>query len=323
MANKKRIDLLSQAEIDDLYARPVFNKEERCLYFSLTHKEFTVAMQYSNERTQLYFILQLGYFKAKQQFYSFNLEEVIEDARTVNELYLKNKAILSGRISREYSAVQRETILRLCGYEQFSEKNAKQIMQHLGGLLQIYPKAHNALRQLMVHFNQGNIIIPAYRTLQDLFTSAYRVEKERLDKLMQSIPADMQENLQNLIKTNDGLTELNIIRADQKDFLYTAVRLEVGKANKIADLYVFSKSFIPKMEISKNAVQYYADITEQYAPFRLRKLSQPSQWLHLTCFISHRYQQLMDNLIVSFIYVSCTQYSLRRKSLCRNGANRV
>ncbi|GEM_PF-5793029 len=29
--NKKRIDLLSQAEIEDLYERPAFNDEERLL----------------------------------------------------------------------------------------------------------------------------------------------------------------------------------------------------------------------------------------------------------------------------------------------------
>ena len=186
MANKKRIDLLSQAEIDDLYARPVFNHEERHLYFSLAQEEIPVATQYSNERTQLYFILQLGYFKAKQQFFPFNIEDVREDAHYVNELYLNNKAILSSKVSREYSRKQKEDILQLCNYKQFSEENAEDIRQYLCGLLQIYPKAHNALRQLIVHFNQCNIMIPAYRTLQDLFTSAYRIEKKRLDELCRS-----------------------------------------------------------------------------------------------------------------------------------------
>ena len=41
--NKKRIDLLPQAEIDDLYERPIFNDEERLLYFTLNEKETALS----------------------------------------------------------------------------------------------------------------------------------------------------------------------------------------------------------------------------------------------------------------------------------------
>ncbi len=63
---------------------------------------------------------------------------------------------------------------------------------------------------------------------------------------------------------SDGITALNIIRADQKDFQYTAVKTEVDKASRIVDLYTFAKAFIPSLNLSKNAVRYYADIAEQW-----------------------------------------------------------
>ncbi|PQQ22049.1 Tn3 family transposase [Photorhabdus hindustanensis] len=65
---------------------------------------------------------------------------------------------------------------------------------------------------------------------------------------------------------------------------------------------IFTKGFIPSLNLSKNAVHYYADITEQYAASRLRKLSKHQQLLHTLCFVHYRYQQIMDNLIVSFNY---------------------
>lgn len=300
--NQKRIQLLSQTEIDELYAPPEFNDDERLLYFSLDEKEMAVAMGYANPKTKLYFILQLGYFKAKQQFYSLSLEEVSEDANYLNALYFDNSAVISGKITREYLKNQKDTILKLCGYKIFSIANEEQAIYYLCSLLKIHPKAHSALRQLIIYFNQYNITIPKYRTLQDLFTQAYRIEKNRLNKLMLSLPDQIQSQLKSLIKNDDGLTELNILRADQKDFQYTAVRLEVEKANKITALYQFAKTIIPQTKLSKNSVQYYADMTEQYAPFRLRKLSQPRQWLYLICFVSHRYHQLMNNLIISFMY---------------------
>ncbi len=62
------------------------------------------------------------------------------------------------------------------------------------------------------------------------------------------------------------------------------------------------KGFIPSLGLSKNAVRYYADVAEQYAASRLRRLSKPQKWLYALCFVYHRYQQIMDNLIVSFCY---------------------
>ncbi len=80
------------------------------------------------------------------------------------------------------------------------------------------------------------------------------------------------------------------------------MKTEVEKAQRIAELYTFTIEFIPLLQLSKNAVRYYADITDQYAASRLRRLSKPQQWLHIICFVYHRYQQIMDNLIVSFLY---------------------
>jgi len=34
----------------------------------------------------------------------------------------------------------------------------------------------------------------------------------------------------------------------------------------------------------------------------LRKLKKPQQSLHMLCFIFHRYQEFMDNLITSFMF---------------------
>ena len=55
-------------------------------------------------------------------------------------------------------------------------------------------------------------------------------------------------------------------------------------------------AFIPTLKLSKNAIRYYADVAEQYAASRLRRLSKPQQWLHAICFVYHRYQQIMDNI---------------------------
>jgi len=103
-----------------------------------------------------------------------------------------------------------------------------------------------------------------------------------------------------MIANHNGIGSLSIMKQDQKDFKFTALRKEVKKANQIKELYLYCREFIPTLEISGNCIQYYCELTEQFDVFRTRKLSKWQKHLHCLCFIYYRYQQFMDNLIVSY-----------------------
>lgn len=301
--NIKRISLLSDAEVSDIYDRPEFNTEEQTLYFTLYDREYDLLLQFSNSRTQAYFVLQLGYFKAKYQFYSFDFEDVADDATFVAKHILHdNSTMLSGKISRNSISEQKNIILSNLHYRSWSPVYEDKTVSHISELLRRFPKGHNACRQFIIYLENQKIIVPSYRSIQDMFTKAYSNEEARIDNIINGIPDSHRQVLDDLIKQENGLTQLNLLRADQKDFQYTAVRNEIEKAEKITELYDFSKVFVPKLKISKNAVCYYAELTEQYAPFRLRALKVSQQYLHIICFVSYRYRQIMDNLIVSFMY---------------------
>lgn len=303
MSMKNRLQLLTDAEIEDLYARPEFNAGERELYFSLSNEELTALNQYSTTKTRAAFILQLAYFKAKHQFFTFTLDEVRADVDYVLERYYKIKnAVLPSNITRQSLNQQKNVILNLFGYQNWSPRQADLVEAHLCELLRYYPKGHDTFRQLLVYFDNQKILLPTYRSLQDLFTSAFSKENERISKLMLAIPQAQQDQLSNLINRSDGITKLNVIRADQKSFKYTPIKEEAAKAAEIAELYEFAKGFIPTLQLSKNAIRYYADLAEQYAASRLRRLNEPQQWLQALCFVYHRYQQIMDNLIISFMF---------------------
>lgn len=89
-----------------------------------------------------------------------------------------------------------------------------------------------------------------------MFSRAFNAEEKRMNAIMMNISASEKEQLSSLIHRNDGITALNVIRADQKDFRYTAIKTGVDKALRIVDLYTFAKGFIPSLNLSKNAVRY-------------------------------------------------------------------
>ena len=64
-----RLRILSDDEIDALYGRPRFTQEERAEYFSLSPAEKAALEQLQFINAKMYFILQLGYFKARKHVF--------------------------------------------------------------------------------------------------------------------------------------------------------------------------------------------------------------------------------------------------------------
>ena len=70
----KRLIILSRDEIEALYGHPRFTQEERGEYFSLAPREKAALEQLRVINAKIYFILQLGYFKARKMFFVLRAE---------------------------------------------------------------------------------------------------------------------------------------------------------------------------------------------------------------------------------------------------------
>jgi hypothetical protein len=77
---KTRIILLSNAEVEELYSLPAFNKKDRETFFALSNSDYKLLDEYRTQKLKIYFILQLGYFRATQQFYNSKFEDILEEA---------------------------------------------------------------------------------------------------------------------------------------------------------------------------------------------------------------------------------------------------
>jgi len=305
MGNKKRISLLSDVEVDEIYARPQFTDADRDYFFQLGDKEHKLLKKYTNLKSKVFFILQNGYFSAKKKFFKFTIDDVIDDVAYIIKKHYAPTAgnkKLTGSLWKEVNREQKSAILKLHGYKEGSIHLEKSTRRQLEGLVRLHPKGSVALRELLVFFDSEKIVAPSYRTLQDLLTGVFKTERQRLDAIIMKVPDSIKKQLDEIIQNDNGLTELNVIRMDQKDFSYSALKLEVKKARKIALLYRLCKTLVPSLGLSNNAVRYYASLTEQYAAYRLRKLKKPQQYLQILCFIFNRYQEFMDNLITSLMF---------------------
>jgi hypothetical protein len=74
----KRLHIIGANEIAAIYDLPRFSTEDQSHFFSLSAHGRAVLPELRTYTSRIFFILQLGYFKAVRQFFVFKLDEVVQ-----------------------------------------------------------------------------------------------------------------------------------------------------------------------------------------------------------------------------------------------------
>lgn len=86
----KLLTILSEAEQYALYGLPDLDDGQQLEYLSLSEAELALSAGGPSLHAQVYCILQIGYFKAKQAFFRFTWEDVDEDGAFVLSRYFND-----------------------------------------------------------------------------------------------------------------------------------------------------------------------------------------------------------------------------------------
>lgn len=134
--SKREINLLSKSEISDIYDIPDFNDHEREIYFALNEEEASMLSTFHTINIKVFFILQLGYFKAKHRFFQFDLQKVAVDIGFIGKKHYQ-KQTFSSIISRGRIYHQRKMILKYYQYQECSEKILDKLKEQFIELLKL------------------------------------------------------------------------------------------------------------------------------------------------------------------------------------------
>ncbi len=92
--SNERLTILSEAEKIALYGIPAFDDFQRVEFFAMTDTERSLALGRKSFLAQVYCLLQIGYFKAKQAFFIFSLDDVPhEDVDFLLQRYFPGQTI--------------------------------------------------------------------------------------------------------------------------------------------------------------------------------------------------------------------------------------
>ncbi|EDU9115882.1 DUF4158 domain-containing protein, partial [Salmonella enterica subsp. enterica serovar Cotham] len=117
IAKSERLTVLSDAEQEALYGLPDFDDAQRLEYLALAENELALASSRPSIHAQVYCILQIGYFKAKNDFFRFYWRDVEDDCAFVLSRYFQGEAFETKQISKHEHYSQRGKIAALFGYQ--------------------------------------------------------------------------------------------------------------------------------------------------------------------------------------------------------------
>jgi TnpA family transposase len=298
-----RIYLLSNEEIEELYAVPILNELDRMECFALSDSEQAVLRTLIHTHSRVHFILQLGYFKAKRKLFDFTFQSVSADLNYVMSRYFPSEDTPLLEPSHNIIAQNNRRVLAILGFSAFDQESAALLLERAKYLARGLSKPRSILRELLVYTEQKKITLPGYSVFQKIIGKALQFEEHRLQSFItQNTPSWVTEKLNQLMSTKDQTLTINALRTYPKNFDTNQLTKEILKHTTYYPLYTFAKDFIQKLEISQQNIIYYASLVDFYDISRLNRFKPAKRYLYLLCYVHFRFQKMNDQLIQAFLY---------------------
>jgi TnpA family transposase len=300
--NSRRLTVLSQAERLALYGLPDFDAFQRAEYFAFTGPERALAERRKGFAARLHCMLQIGYFKAKNAFFSLPAQEVpAEDLAFLVERYFPGNPMALRPVTAYEQYAQRTEIAKLFGYRLWSGTDHPALVEAAARLARRDVTPAFVLIEVLAFLNARKIVRPGYTTLQTIIGDALTAERQRLEQLIENgLDADTNAALRNLLVREDTLSELAALKQDAKNFGYRMMTVERQKRTTLAPMHHAAKDLLPRFGISQQNIEYYASLVHYYTIYDLRRMRPAQSHLYLLCYAWQRYRQLSDNLVEAF-----------------------
>lgn len=310
MTHGKRLTILSDDEINVLYAIPIFDDEERDRIFFLESEEKKVVEGIANEASRINYVLQLGYFKAKLCFFKFTFQEVRQDVWHVINRYFSQAKFPKKRLSNYQHYTNQKRILSLYNYAQVSSEDYAQLKEHANSLAKLHTSPLFIFEELLKFCHEKFLIKPAYSTMQALVSGALQREQQRLMvQISKLLSRKTRDSLDNLLKEEEIFYRLTLLKKDPKDFSTTEMRKELYKQQELINIYTQTHTVLSKLNISSKNIEYYASLATYYTPYKFKRMKPNLARLYLLCFIHDRLLKVNDHLITFFLYRTRKFYS--------------
>jgi hypothetical protein len=229
--DSRRLSILTAQEVDDLYGLPRFTEEDRRLYFALSPSERDLVDGVYTISVAVHLILQLGYFKAKRQFFVYAREAVTEDLEHILRRHFPTPEMADIKgLSKPTRLEQQQVILKLFGYQLCDTAAKSELEQKAKRVAMLSTQPIFILREVLQYLTNQRIVAPGYTYLQDMVGRTVSGERRRITALLgQALTAAVEHQLEALLQADEGMYRISLLKHEPKDFSYGELRHEVER----------------------------------------------------------------------------------------------
>jgi TnpA family transposase len=320
----QRLHLLSTFEVHAIYNLPVFTDIERANYFRLDDEEMS-ALKGLHPSARLYFMVQLGYFKAKHLLFDFSWRQVREDVKYLLSHYFPGMKFPKTVPSRNRITSVNQKILLLLGFRGPSPVIQQLLIHKLAQSVSQLNQPLKMLRDLMAYMENEKIVFPRYSALQDLVGAALVAEEKRIAHEVQTRVSQKTIDLLDKLFTvqkEQRFYDLTLLKQNPKNFNFKMMQTEIKKHTKYYALYKVAKRFLPKLSLSEQNISYYGSLVDHYPVQSLQSFSAEKRYFYLLCYVYHRFQK-MNNQLIETLSHYVDSYNKESKSYSKTRAAEI
>lgn len=305
----QRLKILTDEQISSVYGRPQFNDAERTHFFSLSDDLLkTLKLKSTNGKetlSKLYFILQLGYFKARHLFFSlqYNDNEILDDIRFIMNTYMPNDNIPKKSPVKSIKAKIKNQILKILNFRDDFEETNKLSLEKAAIIVRRTNKITDIFEELMNFLKESKIVLPPYSRMQKIIGKSLKNENIRIMEIIKKhIKEPIINAIENLLSLEDAFYKITELKFDAKCFQTQEMKYELSKLEMCTSIYLFYSEISEKLALSRKNIEYYSDLAKHYTVYRLKRLPKELTYFYLICYVQQRYERLVNNLIQGHMY---------------------
>ncbi len=301
------IKIISKQDIQTFNTPPLFNGEERKKFFSIPVWARETLEKLRTPVNKIGFILQLGYFRAVNKFFSnelFHQKDVDFVTRKLQILLLDID--LSKYAGTSFERHQ-EIIIYDLGWRKF-DGDAKELLKQETLLLcgkQTKPRL--MFLSLIDFLRCKKIEVPTYYAIADIITQTlHDFESTLVVLLKQNLLVEDRQMLDALLKEENKHVDekdlklkryrLTVLKKSYQSTRPLRIKENINDFESLHALFQELKPTIDQLGLSSEIIQYYAQVVIKSKTFQMHRRDE-KRYLFLMAFVVYQFFQLNDVLI--------------------------
>ncbi len=271
--------------------------------FAVHNWVLEILESFPNPESKVGFVLQLGYFRAVNKFYTskkFNIKDVEFIAN-------KLKINLDENFIKEYKdrtfLRHQEIIVEKMGFKKFNSEVKSMLISESEQLTSRQQKPRLIFKSLVDFLQSKKIQVPNYNTLAEIVTESLKnYEKTLVQTINNSLSDEEKKLIDNLLEKEDA-------KDLSSRYTLTALKnhshsIRAGKIKENIEDYEFLEKLffaicpvVDKHHLPIKVIKYYADVVFRSQIFQISRRDN-NRYLYLISFIVNSFYELNDMLVL-------------------------